>query len=208
MKMYLDICPIAMIWMSDPWSSSYLQMSYHLMVPGHQLVQFWLHNWTCVLQCLRKFIVLNNNRTVAQIAQCTNPISHNAPFCNRNVHICAHFYYKMMHCGIFVWCIMGYLSDASWDLWDGSIRRCHFSKQWTQQHFQSFLEGKQGFLVIVFKSCLAKPFVIKHDSDICITSLCKLFKTEMSRTWQWVYQQIISIVMKHLKMLDSFECGT
>ena len=37
--------------------------------------------------------------------------SHNAPFCNRNVHMCAHFCYKMMHCGIF---------DALWDLSDGS----------------------------------------------------------------------------------------
>ena len=32
---------------------------------------------------------------------------HNGPICNRNVHICAHFCYKMVHCGMFVWCIMG-----------------------------------------------------------------------------------------------------
>ena len=47
------------------------------------------------------------NRPVSQIPQCTSPISHNAPFCNRNVHICAHFCYKMVHCVIFVWCIVG-----------------------------------------------------------------------------------------------------
>ena len=39
---------------------------------------------------------------VAQIPQFSNPISHNAPFCNRNVHMCAHFCYKMVHYGIFV----------------------------------------------------------------------------------------------------------
>ena len=33
--------------------------------------------------------------------------SHNAPFCNRNVHMCAHFCCKIVHCGIFVWCIVG-----------------------------------------------------------------------------------------------------
>ena len=35
--------------------------------------------------------------------------THNAPFCNRNVHIRAYFCYKMMHCGIFVWCIVGFM---------------------------------------------------------------------------------------------------
>ena len=39
------------------------------------------------------------------IPQCTSPISHNASFWNRNVHMCAHFCYKIMHCGIFVGCI-------------------------------------------------------------------------------------------------------
>ena len=30
---------------------------------------------------------IGSNRPVAQIPQCTNPISHNAPFCTINVHI-------------------------------------------------------------------------------------------------------------------------
>ena len=53
------------------------------------------------------------HRPISQIPQCTSPKSHNAPFCNINVNICAHFCYKMVHCGIFAWCM--------WDLWDGSI---------------------------------------------------------------------------------------
>ena len=36
---------------------------------------------------------------ISQISTCTSPISNNAPFCNRNVHICAHFCYKMVQCG-------------------------------------------------------------------------------------------------------------
>ena len=35
---------------------------------------------------------------------------HNAPFCNRNVHI-----------SVTKWCIVGYLCNALWNLWDGSI---------------------------------------------------------------------------------------
>ena len=66
----------------------------------------------------------HDNRPVAQIPQCTIPIPHNAPFCNRNVHICAHFCYKMVHCGIFVWCIRGFVTwvqrDNIWSLFDGS----------------------------------------------------------------------------------------
>ena len=48
-------------------------------------------------------------RSVAQIPQYTSPISHNAPFCNRNVHMCAHFCYKIVHCGISVSCIVGFM---------------------------------------------------------------------------------------------------
>ena len=39
---------------------------------------------------------------VAQIPQCTSTTSHNVQFCNTNVHMCAHFCYKRLHCGIFV----------------------------------------------------------------------------------------------------------
>ena len=37
------------------------------------------------------------------------PYPTNAQFCNRNVRICAHFCYKTVHCGIFVWCIVGFV---------------------------------------------------------------------------------------------------
>ena len=53
------------------------------------------------------------NRPVSQIPQCTSPISYNAPFCNRNVHI-----------SVIKWCIMRYLSmHCTIDLWYGSIGR-------------------------------------------------------------------------------------
>ena len=49
-------------------------------------------------------------RTNSQILQCICPISHNAPFCNRNVHTSAT-----------KWCIVIYLCNALWGLWGGSI---------------------------------------------------------------------------------------
>ena len=39
------------------------------------------------------------NTPLAQIPKCTIPMPHNAPFCNRNVNMCTHFCYKMVHCG-------------------------------------------------------------------------------------------------------------
>ena len=57
-------------------------------------------------------IILYQYRPVAQIPQCISHISHNASFCNKNVHTRSHFCYKMVHCGTFVWCIMGFVR---WD---------------------------------------------------------------------------------------------
>ena len=50
------------------------------------------------------------NRPFSQIPQCTIPLSHNAPLCNRNGHI-----------SVTKWCIVGYFSDVLWELWDRSI---------------------------------------------------------------------------------------
>ena len=47
------------------------------------------------------------NRPISQIPESICAISHNATFCNRNVHI-----------SVTKWCIVGYVFDA---LWDGSI---------------------------------------------------------------------------------------
>ena len=54
-------------------------------------------------------------------------------FRNRNVHMCAHFCYEMNA----LWCIVGYLSGALWDLWDRFIEQkilfiCYI---WLINHF-------------------------------------------------------------------------
>ena len=56
-------------------------------------------------------IIILHNRHVARIPYYTSPISHNAPFCNRNVYLlCAHFCLKMVHCRMFVYCIVGFVT--------------------------------------------------------------------------------------------------
>ena len=56
-----------------------------------------------------RMIFQSQHQRGSQIPQCICTVSHNATFCSRNVHRCAHFCYKMMHCGIFVWCIVGFV---------------------------------------------------------------------------------------------------
>ena len=50
------------------------------------------------------------NRPISQILQCIRQISHNAVFCNRNVHISVTKY-----------CIVEYLTGALWELFNRSI---------------------------------------------------------------------------------------
>ena len=73
----------------------------------------WNYQSTVTLICssiIRYIIhVLRCNRPISQIPQCIRQISHNAPFCNRNVHICAHFCYKMLHYGIWHRGILGFV---------------------------------------------------------------------------------------------------
>ena len=59
--------------------------------------------WSLLRSLLNWSAWHNANRPISQIPQCTSPVAHNAPFCNKNVHMC----------GIFDWCIV--------ELWDGSI---------------------------------------------------------------------------------------
>ena len=74
--------------------------------------------------CMVWFCCSSCNKTVAQIPQCTIPISHNTSFCNR-MNTCVHI-------SIMKWCIVGYLSNVLWDLWVGSITRpaCTTNSPW------------------------------------------------------------------------------
>ena len=79
----------------------------------HVHQNWWCHNHIefCELYSTRanaNVVFVPINRHVAQIPQCTNPIFHNAQFCNRNVQVCT-FLLKMVYCGKFVWCIAGFV---------------------------------------------------------------------------------------------------
>ena len=66
------------------------------------------------------------NRPISQIPQCIRQMSHNAPFCDRNVHC-----YKLVRCAILDWCIVGYVQPinikagpvVNWIFWRIAIVR-------------------------------------------------------------------------------------
>ena len=50
---------------------------------------------------------------ISQVPQCIRPMTHNTPFCNKNVHAC----YKMVHCRIWDWCIAGFMQQVYSFIW-------------------------------------------------------------------------------------------
>ena len=66
-------------------------VSCHLSAPSHYLNQHWL--------------IRDQSRKSHNVPL----LYYNAPFCNRNEHLYAHFSHNMVHCGILVWSIMGFV---------------------------------------------------------------------------------------------------
>ena len=100
-------------WFETPSWSLWRQRNVDTLVKNNTSI-YAGHLWriTSTFRCAWPFFYLPRStyRPIAQIPERTSLISHNAPFCNRNMHMCTT---KL--------CIVGYLPDALWDLWDGSI---------------------------------------------------------------------------------------
>ena len=64
-------------------------------------------------------------KPVAIVSRCTKSISHNVLLCTTEMCTCAHFCYKMVHYGTFVWCIVEFERWARKDVeapWNHSHR--------------------------------------------------------------------------------------
>ena len=75
-----------------------------------------------------------SNGPVTQIPQCKSPISHNAPFVTE---MCT-----CVHISVTKWCIVGYMPDALWDLWDGSIPMEHSWRICVKSGYQTTTKHK------------------------------------------------------------------
>ena len=72
------------------------------------------HWFKLCLMCAKENLpkMLTRTRPISQIPQRIRQISHNTPFCNRNCTFC----YKMVHCGIWDWCIVEFAQQVNWKL--------------------------------------------------------------------------------------------
>ena len=88
------------------------------------------------------------------ITYLTNPIMHSAPFCNRNVHTRAHFCYKMVHCGIWDWCIVGFVQQVSAEISTNRnrIACCQSSNRLRDSKIGSVLYRRQVMLTKIWNS--------------------------------------------------------
>ena len=88
------LCDLRSLIKHDPWNIySVLHIDQRLAQVGGDQVRYHYRR-------VKKILNMPPAPRDTQIPQCIRWISHNAPFCNRNVHTCAHFCYKMVHCGI------------------------------------------------------------------------------------------------------------
>ena len=112
-----------------------------------------------------------------KIPPLTSPISHNASFCNSNVQTCAHFCHKMVHCGIFVSCIVGFVRQIDWT---GFGVRSH-GWPWQPQNMHSGM-SKHGSLwhTVVNRAC--------HLTAIAGTTLLvpsHVVRYPLQLIWRW-----------------------
>ena len=109
-------------------------------------------------------------------------ISHHTQFCSRNVHMCAHFCYKIVHCGIWDRCIAEFEQHVNW---------CKFSNKYTEMGHLRLFNVKTAWNLYIIKiwNILSKcQFLsLPHYNDVImspivsqITSLAIVYSTVYS----------------------------
>ena len=133
------------------------------------------------------------NRPLVQIPQCTSPVSYSAPFCNRNVHICAHFCYRLLHCGIFVWCIMGFVRWVYCAIHDEKLYLLRQLLSSLPVYF--YTVQCVGYILSIFLSGLPFP---------CFTAVLAASATgQFSTKWLYVLPRpILQIIFHKLSIFD------
>ena len=107
------------------------------------------------------------NRPISQIPECIRQISHNATFCNRNVHTCAHFCYKMLYCGIWHRCILGFVRWAyTVHTTNASVCSVHWNTRFAMMPTLSSLETPE-VVIIWFQLCRH----CRHQRSIITTKI-------------------------------------
>ena len=118
-------------------------------------------------------------------------IYRDASFCNRNVHMRAHFCYEMVHCGVLVWCIAGFVTWLN----PFSQINAHVSRDKvllqcrTSQQNSSLIQIKRNFERLSVSSFQLSIHVeiLRRAREYDIRPLCKVSKR--SDNWEISHRQ-------------------
>ena len=71
--------------------------------------EFKLYQLVLTCQLIARFIPERDDRPSHISHNAIDKYPHNVPFGNRNVHTDAYLCYKIIHCGLWNWCIIGFV---------------------------------------------------------------------------------------------------
>ena len=113
------------------------------------------------------------HKPISQIPQWTSPISYNALFRNRNLHI-------YVHISVTEWWIVGYLSNALWDLWDGFIVHIEARTKWLpfcrKRFICIFVTGQLSILILISLKLVPKGAIANISGLVeVMTKICNAF---------------------------------
>ena len=91
-------------------ASRYSQGGHYSVIMWSHIMQYCIQQDAMTRAKYRSDFGTCKNTLYLPLPQCTRQISHNAAFCNRNVHI-----------SVTKWCIVGYGTGALWDLCNRSV---------------------------------------------------------------------------------------
>ena len=110
------------IWL-HPWLWRYTCLLVLIMMhwqQGSGVILCWMQDWNpkasgaLVVCCSSGRLATWLNTRCCHLLHKPNnaPVTYNAPYYNKTVLMCAHFCYKIVHCGIFVECVTGYVRKS------------------------------------------------------------------------------------------------
>ena len=159
-----------------PWSTSFKNVSFDsIYYVDNQKRYIVISKCYSVPMCyLNSWIWdIDFNKRIPQIPQCIKNIPQ-WTILQQNVHTCAQFCYKFVHCGVLDWCIVGHRTGALGDFFNRSVGNwlvpaVSICMYWIQVRFWKWYD----FFQASFNGCLLCYF--------CPVRICLWWQGELNK---------------------------
>ena len=109
-------------------------------------------------------------------------VSHNAPSCNRNVHTCSYFCYKMVHCGMWDWCILLFVQQGLLIIISATFS---FLWKFSKRHFNAFVKFNLDIYLHNLTSWSNKTYMSLFKYLFIVLAIWKFYLVYLS----WLFKQ-------------------